>query len=70
MDNPYSLYKNGVNPEELKEAEKAQKEIENAIVQFKKAFERIKKKYPKVGMGDTASDEAVSNEVWKALHFS
>jgi hypothetical protein len=67
--NPYSLYMAGVSTEELERAKQAEAEITQAIRDFAKIFKTIKEKYPEVGMGDTASDEALSHQVWKAIRY-
>jgi len=68
-ENPYGLYMAGVSKEELERAKQAEAEITRALQDFAKIFKTIKEKYPEVGMGDTASDEAVSHQVWKAIRY-
>lgn len=46
----------------------AQSELEEAVIGFAKRVISISKKYPKVGIGDTATDEAICEEVYEAIH--
>lgn len=45
----------------------AQHSIESAINQFVLTYAQIQKDYPGLGIGDTATDEAVTREVFKQL---
>lgn len=47
---------------------KATQEIDKIIGEFAKKLARIAKKYPKVGIGDTGTDEAISNELYSTIH--
>jgi len=46
----------------------ATKKIDKAIEQFTKRLVQISKQYPDVGMGDTATDEAIVSEVYSEIH--
>lgn len=46
----------------------AQRLLEDAVHKFAKEVKSIAKKYPSVGIGDTATDEAITSEVYKLIH--
>ena len=38
------------------------------IEQFANALQQLAKQYPDAGIGDTATDEAIANELYSAIH--
>lgn len=47
---------------------KAQDALEKAVIEFAKQVKSISKKYPNVGIGDTATNEAICDKVYKAIN--
>lgn len=47
----------------------AQKELDNVIKNTIEEIKKINKKYPYVGIGDTATDEAIAEEFYNKLHW-
>ncbi len=62
FDNRYALLLDNTPVEKATEA------IDKAIKEFAKRIKTISKKYPTVGIGDTATDEEIVGEVYNAIH--
>lgn len=58
----FALFK---DKEDYKDAQTA---LEFAVRDFSHVVEEITRLYPSVGIGDTATDEAICNEVYKLIH--
>lgn len=52
----------------LEQDKDAEEEIDRAIRNFQNRIYRIKNKYPDSGVGDTATDEKITEELYKAIH--
>ncbi|KKN72322.1 hypothetical protein LCGC14_0411490 [marine sediment metagenome] len=48
--------------------EQARVELEQAVREFADDVRGIKRKYPTAGIYDTATKEAISSEVYRAIH--
>lgn len=46
----------------------AAREIDEAIQIFANRIREIKRKYPGVGIGDTATDEAITTDIYQRIH--
>jgi len=53
---------------ESKDSYKANKELQRAVEAFANAIRNIGRKYPNVGIGDTAVDEAIVENVYREIH--
>lgn len=51
-----------------KQAVKATRALLKAIEKFRREVRSIDNKYPKSGIGDTATDEAIVNYVYSEIH--
>lgn len=62
MKNIFDLYR-------IKRWREATTELKSAIEKFNTEYQRIKNSYPNIGIGDTATDEAIADEVYSRIHW-
>ncbi len=63
--NEYSLY----DIEYPQASGMATARINKLIEEFKKGYDQIKKTFSHVGVGDTATDEAILEKLYQTIHF-
>jgi len=54
---------------DIPDYEDAAKELANIVFEFVEKYKAIKKKYPNVGLGDTATDEAIVDVIYDLIHW-
>ena len=59
--NPFALYDNP-------DRDEATKKLDKAISLFGEMYRQIKEAHPDVGIGDTETDEMISDEVYSEIH--
>jgi len=70
-DNKYSLLNYDCEDErpEMSDVKKVTEEVDALIKDFISKYKAIGKKYPNAGIGDTATDECVVENLYGPLHF-
>lgn len=58
----------GHSPEDEVETKAAIQELDKAIADFAAAYRDTTERHPSVGIGDTATDEDITKEIYKAIH--
>lgn len=48
--------------------ERAELELNELVQNIASSYDEIKKKHPRIGIGDTATDEAIVRQIYHALH--
>ncbi len=64
MNNPYSLLSDETDNANCTE------EINNLLRKFKLGYDKVAKKFPKAGVGDTATDECVADVFYGVIHYN
>ena len=59
--NPFALY-------DKTDRDEATKKLDKAISLFGEMYRQIKEAHPDVGIGDTETDEMISDEVYSEIH--
>ena len=59
--NPFGLY-------DKSERDEATKKLDKAISLFGEMYRQIREAHPDVGIGDTETDELISDEVYSEIH--
>ena len=59
--NPFSLY-------DRSDRDEATKKLDKAISLFGEMYRQIREAHPDVGIGDTETDEMISDEVYSEIH--
>jgi hypothetical protein len=59
--NPFALY-------DKSDRDEATKKLDKAISLFGEMYRQIKEAHPDVGIGDTETDEMISDEVYSEIH--
>ena len=70
-DNKYGLlnYDQDSDNPDMSKTQEVTKAIDNLIKEFVVKYNRLAKKYPDSGIGDTATDEIVVDNIYGPLHF-
>ena len=60
-NNPFALY-------DKSDRDEATKKLDKAISLFGEMYRQIREAHPDVGIGDTETDELISDEVYSEIH--
>ena len=60
-NNPFALY-------DKSDRDEATKKLDKAISLFGEMYRQIREAHPDVGIGDTETDEMISDEVYSEIH--
>lgn len=53
----------------VKSIEQAEAELNELVRSVVVSYDGIKGKHPDIGIGDTATDEAIAHQIYHAIHF-
>jgi len=69
-ENPYSLLgKRDTDKERVTMVRSAEEQLNKLVVETVNTYDSIKRGHSRVGIGDTATDEAIAHRIYHAIHF-
>ena len=67
-ENPYTLLGRD-DPKGKSGVQSAENELNIMVAEIVAEYDRIEQRHPKVGIGDTSTDEAIAHRIYHAIHF-